>query len=193
MSNTKPRARLSEDQVLAIFQARDSASATRVAVIYGVNEKTVRDIWTGRTWARETRHLDTARPFQLKVTGRPKGCRDRKPRKSRLIGRLEQSALTGSIAQAAHTGSPYTQMHSALEFEYNTLRMPLNQHPKSADSAACYKDPVSGHRSRATACWTSSSVPHASVDEQLYKWNEFYRARTSGSTDPFCFDWKPHQ
>ena len=191
MSNAKPRARLSENQVLAIFQARISASATRVAAIYGVNEKTVRDIWTGRTWAKETWHLDTSRPFQLKVTGRPKGCRDRKPRKSRFNGRLEQSALTGSIAQASY--SPCITMHSALEFEHNTFRMPLNQHPKSADSAACFKDPVSGHGSRATACWTSSSIPHASVDEQLHKWNEFYRARTSGSADPFCFDWKPRQ
>ncbi len=51
-----------------------------------VSEKTVRDIWTGRTWSRETWHLDTSRNLQLKQLGRPKGCRDSQPRKQRGSG-----------------------------------------------------------------------------------------------------------
>jgi hypothetical protein len=30
--------------------------------MFGVSEKTIRDIWVGRTWKAETRHLD---PFRL--------------------------------------------------------------------------------------------------------------------------------
>ena len=31
--------------------------ATKIAGSFGVNEKTVRDIWSGQTWAKETLHL----------------------------------------------------------------------------------------------------------------------------------------
>jgi hypothetical protein len=82
----KPRARLTQDQAVEIFQMKSSApSAVKIAVLYGVSEKTIRDIWTGRTWSRETCHLDTARTVVLKPVGRPKGRRDQKPRKKRAL------------------------------------------------------------------------------------------------------------
>ncbi len=49
-------------------------SAAAVARSFGVNEKTVRDIWVGRTWIREIMHLDPARAAKagsLKMPGRP--------------------------------------------------------------------------------------------------------------------------
>jgi hypothetical protein len=188
----KPRAKLSEAEVLAIFQARESASmAARLATIYGVNEKTVRDIWTGRTWSRETWHLDTSRPIQLKATGRPKGCRDKRPRKSRVTGLAELSAMTVPTTQAPHC--PVANVQSSLEIEHDALHMPMEQHWSSTDSAAILKDPVAGARSVGAARWTSTNLFHASVDEQLHEWNEFWRARTSSSEDPFCFDWTPQQ
>mmetsp|Transcript_34481 Transcript_34481/g.91016 ORF Transcript_34481/g.91016 Transcript_34481/m.91016 type:complete len:131 (-) Transcript_34481:454-846(-) len=55
------RARLSEEDVAAIFELKmraDGAGSTLTAASvgrkYGVNEKTIRDIWKGRTWNRKT-------------------------------------------------------------------------------------------------------------------------------------------
>lgn len=59
------------------------ASATKVANLYGVSEKAIRDIWTGRTWAAETWHLDTSRVLKVKKQGRSVGHRDTKSRKPR--------------------------------------------------------------------------------------------------------------
>ena len=58
----RPRAVLTETQVLEIFRIKlpglecspNSNVASLVASKYGVNEKTVRDIWKGRTWRRTT-------------------------------------------------------------------------------------------------------------------------------------------
>ena len=192
-SPSKPRARLSEAQVLTIFQARASAStATQVATVYGVSEKAVRDIWKGRTWPRETWHLDTSRPLQLKLTGRPKGCRDSKPRIKRVDRRHE---LTGSTAQAPGCW-PHSDMHGAagLAFEQDTLYMPLDHCEKqmagltqSAESGACFQDSSAAHR--AVARRITSTTPPASLDEQLHEWDEFWLSSTCA--DPFCGDWEP--
>ena len=56
-------------------------SATQLGKLYEVSEKTIRDIWTGRTWVRETWRLDTSRSIPVKKIGRPKGRKDNKPRK----------------------------------------------------------------------------------------------------------------
>jgi hypothetical protein len=80
----KPRAVLTKFQAIAIFQLKlnqSSSSATKVATSYGVSAKTVRDIWTARTWATETWHLDPSRAVKIKQLGRPLGSRDSKPRK----------------------------------------------------------------------------------------------------------------
>jgi hypothetical protein len=58
---------LTRDQAIAIYRVRlqneDSTfgrtRAAEVARIYRVNEKTVRDIWSGRTWRKDTESLDT--------------------------------------------------------------------------------------------------------------------------------------
>jgi hypothetical protein len=64
---SKHRARLTEEAVIQIFTRRhDKVSPTVVSNLYGVNEKTVRDIWSGRTWSKETRHLDPSRAASSK-------------------------------------------------------------------------------------------------------------------------------
>ncbi len=86
----KPRAILTEQQAVEIFRLAFShqdveSSATALATRYGVNERTVRDIWKQRTWNYATR------PFEgnvqvvrsKKKVGRPKGSKDSKPRKSK--------------------------------------------------------------------------------------------------------------
>ena len=81
----KPRAILTSEQAVAIFELRPSASDPKTrktcsAVLarkYGVGEKTVRDIWCGRTWHEETQHLDPSRPARKSAPpGRPLGRKD---------------------------------------------------------------------------------------------------------------------
>ena len=87
----KPRALLSEQQVIEIFllsAAKSSdkrrRSASSIARTFGVNEKTIRDIWSGRTWHEETLPLDPTRPPKtMAKTGRPLGRKDSVPRKIR--------------------------------------------------------------------------------------------------------------
>jgi hypothetical protein len=81
----KTRAILTEDQAIAIFRTKllndsqfppNRVSASDVSQQYGVNEKTIRDIWKGRTWLRETVHLDPSLISlcaKLNLPGRPKG------------------------------------------------------------------------------------------------------------------------
>ena len=64
----KPRTVLTKDQAIEIFRLCTSGypgapgpTATSVAKAFGVNEKTVRDIWNGRTWCEETLPLDSSR------------------------------------------------------------------------------------------------------------------------------------
>ena len=87
----KTRAVLTEAQAVEIFlikianddvPKRSRRSAAAVARQFGVSDKAVRDIWTGRTWFRELMHLDPARaamPERLKRPGRPRGRRDAQP------------------------------------------------------------------------------------------------------------------
>jgi hypothetical protein len=81
----KTRTILTKQQVLEIFMVRlvndssetgERVGARLLAEQYRVNEKTIRDIWSGRTWYRETLHLDPRRkldPNRLKAPGRPRG------------------------------------------------------------------------------------------------------------------------
>jgi hypothetical protein len=182
---SKPRARLSKAQVLIIFQARASVlTATNVASDYGVSDKAVRDIWTGRTWSRETWHLDTSRPLQLKVPGRPKGCLDKKPRKKRVNLRGELSAPT-QVPLITQVPDRYRDD----AFEPDALQVLLDNHPILTDPASYFGDHVASHQFR--SAWLTSSTLLASVDEQLHKWDEFWRGSTSA--DPFCYDWRPQK
>jgi hypothetical protein len=64
-------------------------TAETLSRIYGVSAKTVRDIWLGRTWYRETYHLDKDKaPLTnrlMKKAGRPKGAKDSRPRAKKTL------------------------------------------------------------------------------------------------------------
>ena len=85
----KPRAVLNEAEAIAIFQLRPRSDLPRVvrdslsvAQAFTVSEKTVRDIWSARTWHRETLHLDPSRPARADtLPGRPLGRKDSAPRR----------------------------------------------------------------------------------------------------------------
>jgi hypothetical protein len=87
------RAHLTACQAVIIFKLRVDGSflsklakpsAAEIGRQYGVSEKTIRDIWTGRTWKQETAHLDQGRPISVsKGPGRPKGSKDGQKRREK--------------------------------------------------------------------------------------------------------------
>ncbi len=88
---TKPRAILTPQLAREIFRLRYLNSSTKshsvstaLASKYQVSSKTIRDIWCGRCWLEATSDLweDSDRP-QVKTKGRPKGSKDRKPRRAK--------------------------------------------------------------------------------------------------------------
>ena len=80
----KTRAILTADQAVEIYRIKlfnqtasksHSQSPRIVAREFGVSEKAVRDIWKGRTWLRETMHLNPAHAVmaaRLRPPGRPR-------------------------------------------------------------------------------------------------------------------------
>ena len=149
LQKLKPQARLSEAQAIAIFQSRASnQSAAKVAKSYGVNEKTVRDIWTCRTWAKETWHLDPSRRVEIKRMGRPIGCRDTKPRKQKGCKLLPRTASKASDIE---------QLLSVKSLQ--TFHQPLTTEEAVVNS----ERPCSQLRE----WWLIKSI-----DDQLYEWEQ---------------------
>mmetsp|Transcript_52548 Transcript_52548/g.137828 ORF Transcript_52548/g.137828 Transcript_52548/m.137828 type:complete len:146 (-) Transcript_52548:1242-1679(-) len=64
----RPRAILCSTNVIYIMDSKGKATAATLARRYGVTEKAIRDIWRGRTWAKETSSImkkfshDVAKP-----------------------------------------------------------------------------------------------------------------------------------
>ncbi len=69
--------------------------ATKVGKEFGVSPKTIRDIWLGRTWYRDTIHLDPTRADAAdrlsRHAGRPKGAKDRNPRQRKSAVRASDT------------------------------------------------------------------------------------------------------
>ena len=175
-STPKPRAILSEVQAIEIFQIRLAATATpfahprpspvQIASYYGVSEKTVRDIWKGRTWARETYHLDPARQLVMRNRGgRPRGSKDSKKRIT--SSRLSMGQL--GVMRPSFDQSSFLQTEITF-IDDNSLispRQPINY----------------GHTRQDQIVETI-----ASVDHQLHEWAEWSSA-PPGLEDPFRHDW----
>ena len=103
----KPRAVLSKQQAVDIFRIAGvlrpdgtrgtKPTASSVAKRYGVSEKTIRDIWRGRTWYEETLPFDMNRqPKTMTKTGRPLGRKDSAPRKRKLVSTPHKMIQTDS-------------------------------------------------------------------------------------------------
>ena len=94
------RTKLTGDDVIKIFELKQrSGQANKVASMYGVSEKAIRDIWTARTWAKETWHLEPSRALVIKQAGRPRGSKDSKPRKMKASPPLRASIASCSEIQ----------------------------------------------------------------------------------------------
>ena len=132
------RAKLTESDALNIYHCKTSVtSASQIAKLYGVSEKAVRDIWTGRTWSRETWHLDESRPFPTKKMGRPLGRKDAQPRKPRSLRTIPESQT--SADKTVHT-SPESQ---SIDME-TVFSLAMNEQPQvrkmDTDEACCSQD-----------------------------------------------------
>ena len=162
----KPRAVLNEQQAVEIFHVKLAAScpsAVRIAALFGISEKAVRDIWKGRTWSRETHHLDPARPMQIKkACGRPRGAKDSRPRN--MSRRWVSGVLSTPSIQACRLSA--TGIRSIDASQTN-------------EPSQGFQDNHTSHR---------RNVAFDSVDYQLHEWSEG-TSNPSALVDPFRLDW----
>ena len=207
----KPRAVLTGMQAIQIFKLKPgtalstkSATATALARMYGVSEKTVRDIWTRRTWSRETCHLDPTRLLPLKHPGRPKGCKDTKPRKPRSVckqafdrrakevrGTLYPSHLEPATG-AQSFDQPPTCPGSQDSF-HAISSLATQDHVMDHDSIhaiSATQDHVMDHGRRARDDVRRQPEPASSIDSQLHQWAQGCIALQT-LQDPFGNDWMP--
>ena len=191
----RTRAKLSETQAIDIFQIKKTSptlSAAQVAKLYCISEKALRDIWTGRTWTIETWHLDTTRILFQKDIGRPKGCRDSKPRMMRKEKDVSRIGSDNYVCTALGTNPKEWRGQDAK------LSAASRTHPTAVGIAAAVLD-------RMDALSKKTNVPHcppkalspsppttssvaASVDQQLHDWNQAFWLEHE-SADPFHDDW----
>ena len=160
----KPRARLTESEVLSIFKLKASApSATSVGRLYGVSEKAIRDIWKGRTWSNETWHMEMSRALVVKHAGRPVGCRDNKPRRKRMISEAETTAYK-CVDSKEKLGNDPCQEEWSIDF----ISAAFDQNfPKKSSFASMLM----------------------SVDDQLFEWEQGSQHQQT-YVDPFKQDWQ---
>ena len=213
----KPRARLTDDQVIQIFKSKLNSprlSSTVLATLYHVNEKTVRDIWKGRTWSKETRHLDTSRPLQQKQLGRPKGRRDTQPRKRRASGILhresspskstgafsDELSRPGLVVKIGLAGQDLGSRRNAADCDHSLKSMRYQLSVQGYETVCA--DEFTEECSDSSSSWLQSDPSlwyntverkppstqrYASMDEQLHDWGVFWRSLPIA--DPFRSDW----
>ena len=107
----KHRRRLTESQVQSIYLAKKPGiRATKIAGSFGVNEKTVRDIWSGRTWAKETLHV---RHGDCESFGSPSRVFERKQPKGTILtaGHQDQSHDRRNESKLENIGHCYDLEH----------------------------------------------------------------------------------
>ena len=201
IQSSKHRAILSVKQAICIFELKlqmdssnygsQSRSAKIVAGLYGVNEKTVRDIWQGRTWSCETWHLDSTRMLKYTRPGRPNDCKDKKARKHRAPesqdGKLDPYGkpvkATKGLRANDHNSSQSSPTTTAPKQPLIGSSGQDNEHDEDllpqGDRGADQRSP--DHSS-------PSHIRKDSIDAQLYRWAQG-RACLHRLQDPFRDDW----
>ena len=174
MSRSCPRkrAKLTTNDAVKIFQS-SSMPAAKVANIFGVSAKAVRDIWRGRTWAKETWHMSKTRLPPNTQIGRPRGSRDSKPRRTRLFHRLTPSSYAAATEfPSSCTVQELHQISIQAKFDGYDLSEPKNQAGNSDSN-------------------TQILIHAATIDDQLFDWEQHaWHPRYGSPLDPFRQDWK---
>ena len=140
---SKSRAKLTESDALNIYYCKGSVtSAAAISKLYRVSEKAVRDIWTGRTWSRETWHLDESRPFPTKKMGRPLGRKDAQPRKPRSLLTILESSTISQTPTNVSLKPDSIDMEPAFSLEMNERPQAHKKESEEVPSSAwCWHDP----------------------------------------------------
>ena len=185
----KHRAILTQQQAIEIFGFRSVksittmvSSASFVAKRYGINERTVRDIWKQRTWTHATSSLaEGAGPMVKRKVGRPVGSKDMRPRKQKLAGGTCTSSVLSTASRQLKCDSMLLCDASRLESEYHERNTGPNQnqqdrtahrrqqlfsilHLESSNEAAVLGDPSLNEDERL------EREEEASIDDQLHAW-----------------------
>ena len=170
VTSGKRRAKLTESDVISIFQAKATRiQATMVGRSYGVSEKAIRDIWSGRTWAKETWHLSPSRTLIVKQTGRPKGSRDSRPRKKRTQRRSDADDVRVLFCESSD--------ESEIRSSHQTYSPP------------CWPCDDAVNTCTSVISIAASDLAPMTLDEQLDRWGgEWCDPQPS---DPFENDWQP--
>ena len=213
----RPRAILTEKQAIEIFnikgrislsahqnQLLTGTSASSVARIYGVSERTVRDIWKGRTWCRSTLNFDSNKSAinGIKKPGRPKGSRDTKPRKKKSMIHFfrNDQGISGQSCQPAVAPSNKQISGDALcsgPF-YLMAAVPLDQQVFGhglCSTARRFSVPdddfkIDGKDSSSATVGKldTNQVQGDSLDAQLHSWH-LQPSSLNAVADPFHSDW----
>ena len=196
----KTRAILTPEQAIRIFKIKLSSQIAHkdrdldpadIARAFGISEKAVRDIWKGRTWLRETMHLDPARAImaaRLRPPGRP---------------RLNlQSTNRNAAPNARGTVLQSTRVHPNLNFAEQIS--PLSTKPRSAAESSASAEqprntpawwdrvPAEANNSHILPCLASFNaiIDCSGVDSQLWLAAEAAPLpESSRADDPFHDDW----
>ena len=184
-NSIKRRTRLPSVDVLSIFQSKSTgAPATTVARVFGVNEKTIRDIWSGRTWAKETLPLDPLRCGSSALRHpKSEGSYDTKS-KRKLISceplgfKSESTGFDDSIKPCSNN---YIMQKNALPSHIEKLV--FDQPRGRVPYQPCHAKDTSEHKDTSAP----SDCRLITLDEQLHRWDGIsYDIRSS---DPFKKDW----
>ena len=179
---TKPAHKiLSKEQAVGIFKLKcglpisvgygnqEPPNASSVAVMFGVTAKTVRDIWMGRTWYRETLHLDPsrsdARERLLKRAGRPKGAKDGKPRKPKQS--FSPTLCTNSVLTYSMAVRCDSEVDSSKNCKISISKSTQRKNSFVPEQAQMSQQEFSDPFHDDFSFWTSTTDKHAHKNRKL--------------------------
>ena len=188
-----PRARLAEIDVVNIFKIKDLIQATKVAKCFGVSEKAIRDIWSGRTWVKATRHLDPSKVLNKQPPARPKGSKDTTPRKKctlyrNIDGISKQIPQVAAIPDVCIYAPPSFGSSNSIDLIPDNQNYALASGQDEEDALLSSKDKLQSIIEGEPVC-ADYSRDHISLDDQLYIWNHEIWRSTALHCDPFGQDW----
>ena len=208
----KTRAILTAEQAIEILKIKlasktdsrsryESLSPCCVARAFGVSEKAVRDIWKGRTWLRETMHLDPARVV-MAARLRPPGRPPRQPHQNPQCiksSTLLVSVRTGLKRSFGHLDDKEGQCISILPLPHKGTASSspvaglLGNDPAWRETVQL-PVPPDGYCSCTlpNAVWTDSSLGSALLHGDLWLSSAAEAAplpESSRADDPFHDDW----
>ena len=187
----KPRARLTEGQAIHIFEynrSEQAPSSAKLAAWYGVSEKAIRDIWTGRTWSSVTQPPAPDQPRGRRMVGRPEGRKDQWPRRKIFVVSSQLAGTT--ILTRSETNMTLGDETSPFrpEAEINTALLPIDQREPDDCLSMSHTQTHIGIESASTCFNTDLPSFETSVDEQLHAMRRTF-CISAQHPDPFRRDW----